>query len=99
MGLEGSTVWGGNSADVVSRRIHAPGVLLRAGGAPTSQRRVASVIKNAPEGCQHGTHLNGRPTHEAPAREYTHKHTHTQTNSPDTLRLFNAPHGASPSRW
>ena len=26
------------------------------------------------------THM-GRPTHEAPTREYTHKHTQTQTNA------------------
>jgi hypothetical protein len=34
---------------------------------------------NAPEGCRHGTHTNlmGRPTYEAPTREYTHKHKQT----------------------
>ena len=35
----------------------------------------------APEGCQHGTHTQGRPTHKAPTREYTHKHTQTPTNA------------------
>ena len=74
MGLEGR---GGRVETQRAWGPDASGVLLRAGGAPTSQRRVASVIKNAPEGCQHGTHLNGRPTHEAPAREYTQTHTHT----------------------
>ena len=36
------------------------------------------------EGCksQYGTNHNmGRPTHEAPTREYTHKHTQTHTNT------------------
>ena len=37
---------------------------------------------NAPEGSQHGTHTKGTAcTHEAPTREYSHKHTQTQTNT------------------
>jgi hypothetical protein len=37
---------------------------------------------NAPEGCRHGTHTQmGRPTYEAPTREYTHKHTQTHKHT------------------
>ena len=35
-------------------------------------RYTVYVFTGAPEGCQHGTHTQvGRPTHEAPTREYT----------------------------
>jgi hypothetical protein len=42
-------------------------------------------ILNPPEGA-HTAHTQvGRPTHEAPTREYTHKHPQTQTNTQSTL--------------
>jgi len=49
---------------------------------------------NAPEGCRHGTHTNlmGRPTYEAPTREYTHKHKQTHNAArQSTLRCGLAP--------
>ena len=52
---------------------------------PTSLPRTTAykgfIYINAPEGCPHGTTQIGRPTHEAPTRENTHKHTQTRTNT------------------
>ena len=52
-------------------------------------------LLNAPEGGgAHTAHTQvGRPTHEAPTREYTHKHPQTQTNHELILKT-----GFSPSR-
>ena len=57
-------------------------VLTRRRGA---NRRMLRIL-NAPEECPHGTHTSGTvSTHEAPTREYTHKHPQTQTNTQSTL--------------
>ena len=57
-------------------------VLTRRRGA---KRRMLRIL-NAPEECPHGTHTSGTvSTHEAPTREYTHKHPQTQTNTQSTL--------------